>query len=88
MTNNLINVVAKAYAGIIVIVTIIGLIAGKGEISAETIGIAATIGAIVSVGTIMIGELIFEIKIYYRKWKFMRDSRKEKENRKIEETAQ
>ena len=88
MTNNLINVVAKVYAGMIVVVTIIGLIAGKGEISAETIGVTATIGAVVSFGTIMIGELIFEIKIYYRKWKFMRNARKERENRKMEEAAQ
>ena len=88
MTNNLINVVAKVYAGMIVIVTIIGLIAGKGEISAETIGVTATIGAVISFGAIMIGELIFELKIHYRRWKFMRVSRKERENRKIEEAAQ
>ena len=87
MANNLINVVAKVYAGMIVIVTIIGLIAGKGEISAETIGIAATIGAVVSFGAIMIGELIFELKIHYRRWKFMRISRKEREE-KVEEAAQ
>ena len=87
MTNNLINVVAKVYAGMIVIVTIIGLIAGKGEISAETIGVTATIGAVVSFGAIMIGELIFELKIHYRRWKFMRISRKERE-KEVEEAAQ
>ncbi len=87
MANNLINTVAKAYAGFLVVVTIIGLINGQGEVDASYIGIAATMGMIIGFGVIMIGELIFELKIHYRRWKFMRNSRKEREE-KVEEAAQ
>lgn len=87
MANNLINTVAKAYTGFLVVVTIIGLINGQGKVDASYIGIAATIGMIIGFGVIMIGELIFELKIHYRRWKFMRNSRKEREE-KVEEAAQ
>lgn len=87
MANNLINTVAKVYAGFLVVVTIIGLINGQGEVSASDIGVAATMGMVIGFGAIMIGELIFEVKIHYRRWKFMRISRKESEE-KVEEAAQ
>lgn len=83
---NLINFVAKAYTGILVIVFMISLIVEKGVINTEILSVAVVTGMMLGFGIIMIGDLVLEIKAYYKKWKLTRDSQKDK--KVIKEAAQ
>lgn len=76
MTNNLINVVAKIYAGLMVIACLIFQVL---EYDAEYLGVAAIVGMVAGFGVIMIGELVFEIQIHYGKWKFMKKTEVKRE---------
>ena len=83
---NLVNFVAKAYTGILVIVFMISLIVEKGVINTEILSVAVVTGMMLGFGIIMIGDLVLEIKAYYKKWKLTRDSQKDK--KVIKEAAQ
>ena len=83
---NLINFVAKAYTGILVIVFMISLIVEKGVINTEILSVAVVTGMMLGFGIIMIGDLVLEIKAYYKKWKLTRDSQKDK--KVVKEAAQ
>lgn len=67
MMNNLINVVAKIYTGMVVVVTLITLVIGKGSADGEIIGLAAVIGMLIGFGAIMIGNLIMEARWFIKK---------------------
>lgn len=67
MMNNLINVVAKIYTGMVVAVTLITLVIGKGSTDGEIIGLAAVIGMLIGFGAIMIGNLIMEARWFIKK---------------------
>ena len=67
MMNNLINVVAKIYTGMVVVVTLITLVIGKGSVDGEIIGLAAVIGMLIGFGAIMIGNLIMEARWFIKK---------------------
>lgn len=67
MMNNLINVVAKIYTGMVVAVTLITLVIGKGSADGEIIGLAAVIGMLIGFGAIMIGNLIMEARWFIKK---------------------
>lgn len=67
MMNNLINVVAKTYTGMVVAVTLITLVIGKGSADGEIIGLAAVIGMLIGFGAIMIGNLIMEARWFIKK---------------------
>lgn len=67
MMNNLINVVAKIYTGMVVAVTLITLVIGKGSADGEIIGLAAVIGMLIGFGAIMIGNLIMEARWLIKK---------------------
>lgn len=67
MMNNLINVVAKIYTGMVVAVTLITLVIGKGSADGEIIGLAAVIGMLIGFGAIMIGNLIIEARWFIKK---------------------
>lgn len=67
MMNNLINVVAKTYTGMVVSVTLITLVIGKGSADGEIIGLAAVIGMLIGFGAIMIGNLIMEARWFIKK---------------------
>lgn len=91
MANNLINIVVKVYAGLLVVACLVFELVGCDTL--EYTGILAVIGAVAGFAAIIIGELVFEIKVHYRKWKFMKLARKERENKTeevevIEEAAQ
>ena len=83
---NLVNFVAKAYTGILVIVFMISLIVEKGVINTEILSVAVVTGMMLGFGIIMIGDLVLEIKAYYKKWKLTRDSQKDK--KVVKEAAQ
>ena len=83
---NLVNFVAKAYTGILVIVFMISLIVEKGVINTEILSVAVVTGMMLGFGIIMIGDLVLEIKAYYKKWKLTRDSQKDK--KVVKEVAQ
>lgn len=67
MMNNLINDVAKIYTGMVVAVTLITLVIGKGSADGEIIGLAAVIGMLIGFGAIMIGNLIMEARWFIKK---------------------
>ena len=67
MMNNLVNVVAKIYTGMVVAVTLITLVIGKGSADGEIIGLAAVIGMLIGFGAIMIGNLIMEARWFIKK---------------------
>lgn len=79
MMNNLINVVAKIYTGMVVAVTLITLVIGKGSADGEIIGLAAVIGMLIGFGTIMIGNLIMEAR-----WFIKKHSVKKEQTNKVE----
>lgn len=83
---NLVNFVAKAYTGILVIVFMISLIVEKGVINTEILSVVVVTGMMLGFGIIMIGDLVLEIKAYYKKWKLTRDSQKDK--KVVKEAAQ
>ena len=83
---NLVNFVAKTYTGILVIVFMISLIVEKGVINTEILSVAVVTGMMLGFGIIMIGDLVLEIKAYYKKWKLTRDSQKDK--KVVKEAAQ
>lgn len=85
MMNNLINVVAKIYTGMVVAVTLITLVIGKGSADGEIIGLAAVIGMLIGFGAIMIGNLIMEARWFIKK----HNVKKEQINKvEIKEAAQ
>lgn len=83
---NLVNFVAKAYTGILVIAIMICLIMEKGYLDPEILSVVVITGMVLGFGIIMIGNLVLEIEAYYKKWKLTRDSQKDK--KVVKEAAQ